>query len=72
MAANVGGTDKIVRIVLGVTLLALGLFHVVTGSWAVAAYVFGAIALATGLIGFCPAWAVFKVNTCSARHAQPK
>ena len=72
MAANVGGTDKVVRIVLGVTLLALGLFHVATGSWAVAAYVLGTIALATGLIGFCPAWAVFKVNTCSVRNAHPK
>jgi len=71
MAANVGGTDKVIRIVLGVALLALGIFQVVTGSWAIAAYVVGTIALATGVVGFCPAWAVFKVNTC-VRHAQPK
>jgi len=71
MAVNVGGTDKVIRIVLGVALLALGLFQVVTGSWAIAAYVVGTIALATGVVGFCPAWAVFKVNTC-VRHAQPK
>jgi hypothetical protein len=70
--ANVGGVDKLIRIVLGIALLAAGVFHVVAGSWAVAAYVFGAIALATGLIGFCPAWAVFKVNTCSVRNAHPK
>lgn len=72
MAGNVGGADKVVRIVLGIALLALGLFHVATGSWAIAAYVVGTIALATGLLGFCPAWAVFGVSTCSSRHAQPK
>jgi hypothetical protein len=72
MAANVGGTDKAIRIVVGVTLLALGLFHFATGGWAIAAYVVGTIALATGLLGFCPAWAIFRVNTCSVRHAQSK
>jgi len=72
MAANVGGADKAIRIVVGIGLLAAGLFHVATGSWAIAAYVLGTIALVTGLFGFCPAWAIFRVNTCSARHAQSK
>ena len=31
MAANVGGADKVIRIVLGIALLAVGVFHVVTG-----------------------------------------
>ena len=72
MAANVGGADKAIRIVLGIVLLLSGFFHVVTGNLVIAAYVVGAIALVTGLFGFCPAWAIFKVNTCSTGHAQPK
>ena len=72
MAANVGGGDKVMRIILGIVLLAAGLFHFVAGSWAVAAYVVGTIALVTGLFGFCPAWAALGVNTCSVRHTQPK
>jgi hypothetical protein len=72
MAANVGGVDKVLRIILGVTLLVLGLLHVVTGSLAIAAYVVGTMALVTGLFGFCPAWAIFGVNTCPARQTQPK
>jgi hypothetical protein len=72
MATNVGGADKAIRLVLGITLLLLALFHVVTGNLAIAAYVIGGVALVTGLFGFCPAWAIFKVNTCSARQAQPK
>jgi uncharacterized membrane protein HdeD (DUF308 family) len=72
MAANVGGADKVIRIILGIALLAAGLFHFATGAWAIAAYVVGTIALVTGLFGFCPAWAIFGVNTCSVRHAQSK
>jgi Inner membrane protein YgaP-like, transmembrane domain len=72
MATNVGGADKAIRIVLGLTLVLSGIFHVITGNWVIAAYVVGAIALVTGLFGFCPAWAIFKVNTRSAGHAHSK
>ena len=70
MTANVGGADKTIRIVLGIALLMAGFFHIATGNWTIAAYVFGTIALLTGVFGFCPAWVIFKVNTCSAPHAK--
>lgn len=70
MAANVGGADKAIRMVVGVALLAAGFLHIATGTWAIAAYVVGGIALVTGVFGFCPAWAICKVNT--ARHAPSK
>jgi hypothetical protein len=72
MAANVGGVDRLLRIILGATLLLLGLLHVLTGSLAIAAYVVGTMALVTGLFGFCPAWDMFGLNTCPARQTQPK
>ena len=67
MRANVGGSEKVIRIVMGIALLIAGLLHMVTGNLAIAAYVVGEVALVTGVFGFCPAWAVFKVNTCSPR-----
>jgi len=66
MASNVGIADQVVRLVVGVALLVLGLSHLVTGAWAIAAYTLGAIALITGLMRFCPAWSVLGINTCSA------
>jgi hypothetical protein len=72
MAANVGGADKAIRIIVGIALLAAAFFQVATGTWAIAAYVVGGIALVTGVFGFCPAWAIFKVNTCAAKHAEMK
>ncbi len=68
MRNNVGGADRAVRLVLGIALLALGLMHVATGTWAVVAYVVGGVALVTGLVQFCPAWTLFGFNTCSTAH----
>jgi hypothetical protein len=70
MARNVGGTDRIIRLVLGVVLLCLALLHVVTGTWAIVAYVVAAIALVTGLVGYCGAWSLFGINTREAKQTK--
>jgi hypothetical protein len=72
MAANVGGADKVIRIIGGIALLAAAFFQVATGTWAVAAYVVGGVALVTGVFGFCPAWAIFRVNTCKVKQTATK
>lgn len=64
MTKNVGGADRLIRVVLGIGLLALGFMHVVTGIGAIVAYAVGAVALITGVFRFCPAWSVVGVNTC--------
>lgn len=63
MKANVGGIDRMIRIVLGAALIA----------WAAAlggpvwAWI-GVVPLLTGLINFCPLYAVLGVNTCPVRN----
>ncbi len=59
MAANVGGIDKILRIVVGAGLIgatAAGLLPV----WG---YI-GIVPLATGLMGWCPAYTLLGIKTC--------
>ena len=63
MTKNVGELERGIRLLLGVALLGLAFFHVVTGTMAIVAYVVGAVAVITGLIRFCPAWSVFGINT---------
>jgi hypothetical protein len=67
MSFNVGTVDRVIRIVLGIGLIVLAYFHIVTGTLAIVAYVVAAIALVTGLIRFCPAWALFGINTSTTR-----
>ncbi len=63
---NEAGWDRIVRIVLGVALLYLGWAGVVTGGWGTFLKFIGFVPLLTGLIGFCPIYAIFKVRTIKA------
>ncbi len=61
--SNVGGIDRVLRIVAGLALLAV---YFVQGSmWGL----IGIVPLATGLLGYCPAYSLFGFKTCPlARH----
>jgi len=66
MKLNVGGIERPIRIALGIALLALAFFANI-GVWVYVAGVVGAVALVTGLAGWCPAWALFGINTSSVK-----
>jgi sulfite exporter TauE/SafE len=57
MTANVGGFDKIFRIIAGVVVIALGLIY--SSWWGLLGVVF----LGTGLLNFCPVYSLIKVST---------
>ncbi|RMW95091.1 DUF2892 domain-containing protein [Allofranklinella schreckenbergeri] len=59
MKLNVGGIDRILRIVVGVVLIALAAFNVV-GWWGY----LGIVPLVTGLFSFCPLYPLLGINTC--------
>ena len=58
--------DRIVRVIFGLGLLAMAWAGVVTGGWAVVVLVVGAVALLTGVVGFCPLYALLKFRTNKA------
>ncbi|MCK9336917.1 MAG: DUF2892 domain-containing protein [Arcobacteraceae bacterium] len=58
MTKNIGKVDKIARIVIGVLIILVG---IMTGSWL---GIIGLIPLATGIMGWCPLYDIFKINTC--------
>ena len=62
MAKNEGNLDRIVRVVLGLVLIALAATGKV-GAWG---YI-GIAPLLTGLIGWCGLYAVLGINTCGVR-----
>lgn len=61
---NVGNVDKVIRIILGLVLIAL----VFVGPQTPWGWI-GIIPLATGLIGFCPLYTIFGINTCGTKKA---
>lgn len=60
MKANVGGIDKVLRIVAGAVLLGLG-FADILPLWV---GLIGIVPLATGLLGWCPAYTLLGFNSC--------
>lgn len=59
MKANVGGFDRIARILVGLVLVALA----ATGTVGVWGWI-GVVPLVTGLFGFCPAYTLFGMSSC--------
>ena len=65
MTANVGGIDRVLRIVAGLALIALAATGIV-GVWGY----LGVIVLATGVFRFCGAYTLLGINTCPINAEQ--
>jgi hypothetical protein len=66
MKTNESGLDRIIRVILGIALLALYFTGTVTGVLGILFIVLGAVALLTGVVGFCPLYALLKIKTHQA------
>jgi hypothetical protein len=70
MTCNVGGVERPIRVVVGVALLAVGALAELPPVGMGLVLAVGTIALVTGVIGFCPAWSLFGINTCPIKLAK--
>ena len=63
MTKNMGAADRIIRIVLALVVLVLYLTGVISGWLAIVLGILAVIWVLTGIVGFCPAYTLFKVST---------
>jgi hypothetical protein len=63
MRTNVGLIDRVLRIVVGLALIAVALGLFGAASQTVWGWI-GVIPLATGLVSWCPAYALLGIRTC--------
>lgn len=71
MQNNLGASDRTVRIVVGVVLLALRFFIPVTGFLGGLFVLVGAYLLVTAAIGYCPVYHLFRYSTAREERQQP-
>ncbi len=64
LKTNEGNNDRTMRVVLGLLLVSL-VFVGPTTRWGW----LGLVPIATGLIGFCPLYAILGINTCARKSA---
>jgi len=67
MKKNMGGTDRILRIVLAVVFAVLYFTGTVGGTIGLVLLILGAIFLATSLVSFCPLYLPFGISTCRVK-----
>jgi len=61
MKSNVGGIDRILRIVVGLALVAWAVMGGPVWAW------IGIVPIATGTLGWCPAYLPFGISTCATK-----
>lgn len=65
MKSNVGGVDKILRLITGLVLVGLAATGII-GLWGW----LGLVPLITGLVGFCPVYPLLGINTCPLKKSE--
>jgi len=58
MKSNVGGIDRILRIVVGLVLIGVAVAGISPFGW------IGVVPLVTGVFQFCPFYPLLGMNTC--------
>ncbi|MGV8803385.1 MAG: YgaP family membrane protein [Polaromonas sp.] len=64
MKTNIGNIERMLRIVIGLVLIGLA----ATGTVGLWGWI-GLLPLATGLVGWCPPYALLGWNTCSVKNS---
>ena len=66
---NTGNTDRAIRLAIAAGLAFLALAGVVTAPISYLVLAVAGIMLVTGVTGFCPIYAIFRVSTCPRTQA---
>jgi hypothetical protein len=64
MTHHIGGIDRVLRVLVGVVLVALAVTGTI-GAWGW----IGLVPLATAALGWCPLYAVLGFSTCGVKKA---
>jgi hypothetical protein len=66
MSTNVGSVDRILRIIVGIALLAFAFMSANPYAWI--GYI-GIVPILTAAIGWCPAYTLLGIQTCPVKRA---
>ncbi len=67
MKANMGSTDRIIRLIMAVVFAVLYFTGVVEGTLGIVLLVLAAVLALTSIVSFCPLYAPFGLSTCQKK-----
>ncbi|WP_394748063.1 YgaP family membrane protein [Spongiimicrobium salis] len=68
MKKNMGGTDRIVRIILALIVITLYFTNVISGTLAYVLLTLSGVFVLTSFMSFCPLYSIFGLNTCKVKE----
>ncbi len=68
MKKNMGGSDRIIRIIVALLVVGLYYFKVIDGTLAYVLLAVAAVFLLTSFISFCPLYTLFGLSTCKVKE----
>lgn len=71
MKKNMGGLDRVLRVLAAVAVIALYYMNVISGTLATVLLVVAAIFILTSFVGFCPLYYPFRFSTRKKSKANP-
>lgn len=68
MKQNMGKLDRGIRIIIALILVILYFMNVITGTIGIIALVIAGMFLITSILGNCPPYGLFGINTCKIKE----
>ena len=67
MRKNMGHTDQVLRILIGLSIMILYWQQIIEGTFAYILLAVAAIFVITGFVRFCPLYRIFGIHTCKVK-----
>ena len=67
MKKNMGNADRIIRVLIAALFAYLYFSGTVSGTLGLVLVILGGVFVLTSLVGFCPLYTPFGLNTCSTK-----
>jgi hypothetical protein len=69
MKKNMGNIDRITRVLVALLIAVLYFMNIVSGTFAIIIMVLAGIFILTSVLGFCPLYTLFRLNTCKTKES---
>lgn len=69
MSANVGNTDRIVRLLIAAVAVILAIVTGPAEALGIVLWIVAAVMAVTALVGFCPLYRIFGITTCPVKRS---
>ena len=67
MKKNMGTLDRVLRVIVSVTLAILYFTDIITGTLGLIVFIFACVMFLTSLVGNCPPYTLMGINTCKMK-----